>query len=443
MRRLILVLFLFAVMGIVFALRALVNTTPGAVSAQVAPNQSAISRSQHTGNPIQPSAAAQPEVWTPELFFVRAQGQLTAYDMSNGQQRFALPPGVLSADGKRYMTVEPERSVARKDTVLQNLDPRTGSELNRFSIQGEWSLSGVSHSGRWVALTRLAGESEKAAWTSTGKWNTDIEIVDANSGQVAHSIHLDGNFQVETIAPSGDALFLIEHLPAINPDRYLIRLYDLRQEKLQDGALRDKAARDEVMTGLAWDGVASPDGHWLLTLYLNIKRNVAFVHTLDLLNKFPVCIDLPSGNGNFDELKYYTLALSPDNHKLYAANAALGVVAVIDLDSRQVVRKVEFQATAAKYNSQSPTSRSVVSRDGKMVFFTSGWDVWALDTRAGKVQGPYQTGAKISDLGLSVDGKRLFAATESQGLLVFDAASGSPLSFPHASSLSQSSLYVE
>lgn len=60
---------------------------------------------------VQPSTEAGPTVapaanpWPPESFFVRpsgANGPLLAYDMSNGAERFSLPAGMLSADGKNY-----------------------------------------------------------------------------------------------------------------------------------------------------------------------------------------------------------------------------------------------------------------------------------------------------------------------------------------------------
>ncbi len=422
--------------------------TPGARSSPVVAVQSAPLTSSPAKAPVdqtealaeqKPSAVVRPEHWPAELFHVRAQGargQLVAYSMADGQQRFSLPPGMLSADGQHYVVAEPFRNAKQQDTMLKLFDPTMSfaSMQKNFVLTGAWELSGVSYSGRWVALTRIASESEKQAWIKAKQWKTDVQIVDASNGQVAHSLKLDGNFEVETISPDSYSLFLVEHLPAINPDHYLIRLFDLYQEKLQPGALRDKVAKDEVMAGLAWEGLASPDGHWLLTLYLSTKRNTAFVHTLDLFGKYPVCIDLPSGNGDFNQLKYYTLALSPNGQRLYAANAALGVVAEISLNSRQVVRTANFAAnafgTAREYNPQSPPSRSVVSKDGSMVYFTSGWDVWAYDTTKGVVDGPYLINAKITGLGVSSDGKRLYVASADQPLAVFDTSNGNPLSFP-------------
>ena len=349
-------------------------------------------------------------------FIVRpegAKGSLSVFDMPSGQRRFTLPAGMLSADGKHYFTAMPDPYPGEAATIVTLFDPGTGEPYDKFSITGQWELSGVSPSGRWVALTRLPSENEKQAWTKANQWQTDIQIVESETGKTTHTLSLDGNFEVETISADGNSLFLVQHLPAINPDHYLIRLYDLSAEQLQADPLRAKGA-DEVMAGLAWDGVASPDGHWLLTLYLSTRRDVAFVHTLDLQNKFPVCIDLPSGGGDLGQLKYYNLALSPDDQTIYATNAVLGVVAEVDLNTRQVVRTVEFTpslpAKATGYSPQTPASRSVVSKDGRMVYFTSGAGIWVYDAQRGRVNGPYSIDAQILGLGLSSDGTQVYVA---------------------------------
>lgn len=380
-----------------------------------------------------------------ELFFVRpegAKGRLIAYDMSKGQERFALPAGMLSAYGLHYYAVVYDAFVSKPgSTQLEAFDPRTGELEHSFTLSGEWALSSVSPLGRWVALTRIPGEDEKQAWAEANQWKTDIQIVDADNGETAHILSLDGNFEVETMSAAGDSLFLVQHLPAVDPDHYLIRLYDLSAEKLVADPLRSKGS-DEVMAGLAWEGLASPDGRWLLTLYLSTRRNVAFIHTLDLRDKFPVCIDLPSGSGDFDQLKHYTLALSPDGQKVYATNALLGVVVEVSLNTLNVTRVAEFDprtSATSGYDPQAPTGRSIVSKDGRMLYFASGTDVWAYNTQSRKVSGPYAIDARILGLGLNGDDQRLYVASADRSLVVLDAASGSTLSFLRADEVAHTS----
>jgi hypothetical protein len=418
-----------------------------------------------------------------------SKGPLVAYEMSDGREQFTLPAGMLSADGQHYYaahTLTPGPSPVADDrrgeqaltpgdifplnmlpangwsysaatlrpfgyaqgglrlgqasppgsTRLDAFDSGTGNLERSFVLDGDWALSGVSPSGRWLALTRTAaplrlppserGEGEGGqAWAAAraGQWKTSMQIVDADNGQVVHVLNLDGNFEVETISADGKSLFLVQHLPAVNPDHYLIRLYDLSKEQLLVDPLRAKGA-DEVMAGLAWDGIASPDGRWLLTLYLSTRRNVAFIHALNLHDKYPVCLDLPSGSGDFDQLKHYTVALSPDGRKAYATNPVLGVVAEVGLNQLQVMRTVTFDSgIMAKYAPHS--SRSLVSNDGRTLYFSSGPVLWRYDIASRTVSAPHAVSAPIVGLGLSGDDQQLFVASEGGQLITFDVAAGS------------------
>ena len=388
--------------------------------------------------PQMPGAAVRPERWAAETLLERASGGLIAYNMADGQTLFHLPRGRLSADGKHYVTAELLDNNDKGGTTQVGLyDVAANFRLTTlFNQNGSWALGAVSSNGRWAALTRTPAELEKAAWTKAKRWQTDVQIFDTLKRAVVHSIKLDGNFEVDALSTEGSSLFLIEHVPAINPEHYRVRLYSVLNGKLQEGALVDKTAPpDEVMTGYAWDAVASPSGHWLLTLYLDTRRNSAFVHALDLDDQFAICIDLPSGSGDFNVLKQYTLTLSPDGNKLYAANSALGVVAHINLyQSIELVRTERFSpqgfATPPSEDVRAPAARSIISRDGSKLYFSGGWDVWGYDTKAGKFDGPILSSAPIAELGLSADGARLYLAREQLPLSVIDTATGGELHFP-------------
>jgi mono/diheme cytochrome c family protein len=367
------------------------------------------------------SSAASPSQ-PAELFFVRSQGakgRLAVYEMPQARHRFNLPAGLPTADWRHYYVAMTQYG----NTRLERFDPATSQLEHSFGIAGRWSLSALSPSGRWLVLTRIPSGEDRAAWIQEKRWQTDIQIVDSETGRTSHSLQLDGNFEVEAVSAAGDALFLIEHRPAVNPTEYLIRLYDLAAG-LQPDPLRAKTAADEVMTGLAWGGLASPDGRWLLTLYLNTPRSVAFIHTLDLENRFPFCIDLPSGGGDLAQLKHYALALAPNGQTVYAANAALGVVAEISLTSLSVIHTVEFPVsnlgTAAQSTLEIPTNYSVISADGSQLYFSNGWDIWSYDSRSKQVAGPYLSDLPVRGLGLSQDGQQLYVALDGQTPQVID-----------------------
>ncbi len=375
-----------------------------------------------------PALAPEPAVtWPSELFVVRPEGQagpLVAYDMADGQQRFKLPAGWLSADGQHYFAAETDG----RETSFQAFDPETGEPGLRLDLNGAWALSGVSGNGRWASLTRLSDEDERQSWAAANEWKTEIQILDTQTGQFMDPISLDGNFEVDALSPHGDSLFLIEYLPAVNPDHYQIRLFNLGARTLQEGALVDKRAPDEVMAGERQDAVTSRDGLWIHTLYLRAQHHSAFIHALNTFDKFTLCIDLPwNGDSTPEQLQAYTLSLAPSGRLIYAANPAMGLVARVNLDDLSVSTVARFDPVSAPLER---LTRSLMSSDGQQFYFTSGQSLWSYDTESREVSGPYQTGAPITGLGLSSDGQRLYAAHSDGALSVLKAADGQALTFP-------------
>ena len=362
------------------------------------------------------------------LFVVRptgAHGELIAYDPADGTARVRLPAGMLSADGTRFWAATPDSGKTRLDAF----DPTAGATLRLVTVDGAWDVAGVSATGRWVVLERQVPAAEREQWTKTGRWRTDLLVVDGDAGRVAHTIDLDGNFGVETISADGTALFLVEHLPAGQPGRYQVRLYDLPADALQEGTLRDKRYFEEVMTGLARDGVPTPDGRWLLTLYVNTQRNSAFVHALDLVNKSAVCLDLLSGTGDPADLAGYALTLAPDGRRAYATNPALGAVVELDLAALTATRTATFEPAPAAAEPPAPAG-GAITPDGRTLFFTDGREVWTYDTTSGEVRRLHAFAAPVVGLGLNPTGDRLYAAGPDGPLGAIDTGSGALHAFP-------------
>jgi len=392
------------------------------------------------GSPVTPTAPAVPVVtsipttapepaatWPSEIFVVRPDGQagpLVTYDMADGSQRFSLPAGLLSADGQHYFAAETD---GRK-TSLHAFDPKTGEEQTSLDLNGAWALSGVSGAGRWAALTRLFDESEKQSWAATNEWKTEIRLLDTQTGELRDRIGLDGNFEVDALSTYGDSLFLIEYLPAVNPDHYQVRLFNLTTQTLQEGALVDKRAPDEVMAGERQDVVASRDGYWVYSLYRRAQHNSAFIHALNTMDKFTLCIDLPwTSDSTPEQLEAYTLALAPSGRVIYAANPALGLVARVSLDDLSVSTVARFEPGLAV--SESP-NRSLISSDGQQFYFTNGQSLWGYNTNNRQISGPYQADAPVTGLGLSSDGQRLYLAHSDDSVSVLNAANGQAINFP-------------
>ena len=336
-----------------------------------------------------------------------------AYDSATGARRFTLPPGRADALGKLYFAAH-----AGTDTTdIKTYTLHDGVAIGSLTLSGAWEVSGVSPNGLYVAATQVSTADERQTWIKQNVWKTRVQIIDAGQQQVKHAINLDGNFEVETISNDGHSLFLLERLPAAKPDHYNVRQFDLWTERMNEYPLREKG-NDEVMTGYAWDSVASHDGEWLMTLYLNSSKKEAFVHALHLNYLLTVCIDLPSGDGNLDALKEYRLTLSADSKTLYAANAALGVVTEVALDAEistyppyQVVRTTHFTPSEMGIGNPSLFTHSVFSPDGKTLYFTSANKAWAYDMRAHRVTRLPVEGA-LFGITVSADGQRVYVNQE-------------------------------
>ena len=322
------------------------------------------------------------------------RGPLVAYDLRRGSKRFALPAGIASADGRRYVV-----SVRRRhSTALRLYDPRSGRYLGVRRVGGGWSLGGVSGNGRWVGLFRPA------------RGATDMRLFDVVRGE-AQSFTLKGWFDIDGVANDGRRVFLIQYVRA----GYLIRFYDLGRRQL---AARVLTERGEPMAGIAWGAVASPDGRRLMTLYLRGDR-AAEVHTLDLQRGTAVCIDLPRGTPAV--LRAYTLALAPDRRTLYAANPSLGVVATVDLRRLRVVRVVHFRPSAT---GDVSWRGAAVSHDGRTVYFAAGRALYAYDAAYRRVRGAYDVGAAVAGLGFGPGDRTLRVVTRDARSLRLDAPTG-------------------
>jgi hypothetical protein len=344
-----------------------------------------------------------------KLLYVQSDGSrglLVAYNTVSRQAVFALPPGMASADGRTYFSA----FSAGTTTVLKRWHVATAQQRGEWELPGRWTLQGVSPTGRWAALARRAGQ------------NTGLLVFDARSGERVHVMRLRGNYEVETISRDGKRLFLIEHFAG---RQYNVREYDLSRERLVANPLRAQGVK--IMAGYAWSGVASPDGRWLLTLYLSTPGKLAFVHSLDLERSRPACIGLPSGRGGaFENLKRYSLTLSPDSGTLYAANPALGVVAELDLNGSVVKRVAKFEKSAPVAGAH-PSTLSTISRNGRTMYFSAGRDLWAYDSAYGVVRGPYETGGKVVGVGYGAGDDRVFAVRKDGHMVAFRAANGERL----------------
>jgi hypothetical protein len=328
-------------------------------------------------------------------------GPLLGYDVSSGRQSFALPAGFATANGRLFYAARPTGA----GTELRRYDRRTGQLLGSRTYRGRWALGGVSLDGRYVALARpSAGRSE-------------ISVVDLLGGG-RRVVSLRGRFDVDAVAPDGRTVFLIQHHAS---GAYSVRWYDLVARKLGLAVLREKGEVEEPeMTGIAAGRIATADGGWLLTLYVNTQQRKAFVHALDLRRRVAICIDLPGEGAGLPALRSYTLAATGEAGSVFAANAALGVIAEVDLSQYGVV-------SSARLPQSRSAAASALSRDGRTLYVAAGTRLWTYDSWSDRIRGPYAAGGRVTGLTLSADGRTLYAVRGDGTAIGFRAVDGTRL----------------
>jgi hypothetical protein len=329
--------------------------------------------------------SAPPSLEQGPVFLARtagANGPVTGYDAAGLGRRFELPGGIHAADGRSYYAV--------KGGKLLRFSTLTGRVTRTYPLRGEWTLAGVSATGGWVALSRPG---------------TEILVIDAKRGVTTHELELRGNFTVETVSTAGDFLFLQQNFV---DGSYAVRGYDLAANQMLPGSLGTKGALIQ-MQGLASQVVASPDGRWLLTMYVNTKSNTAFVHALNLIERIAICINMPPCKKcSREQLDGWGLGLAPDGRTLFAANPRIGRVATIYLPVRRVIADSRFSPRPGG------ETRTAVSPDGSQFAFTNGDDVWSFDTNGGWARNVATDARSIADLGFSPDGKLLLAGKDAR-----------------------------
>jgi DNA-binding beta-propeller fold protein YncE len=313
---------------------------------------------------------------------------------------FRLPAGIASADGRFFYVA----SAGTSSTDVQRYDRRTGTLIARRAIDGSWTLGGVSATGRFVALA------------APGTARSKILVVDTSSGR-RQLITLRGRYDAEAVSPDGRAVYLIRWH---GTSAYSVKYYDLARSQLRPATLSMKGQYvAPVMTGSPAGSIATSDGRWLLTLYLNTKQGRAFVHALNLVDRNAVCIVLPGEGSGLSALRSYALAASPDGKIAYAANPALGVIAEVDLEGFGV------EATIDMPKSRASATASALSESGRMLYVAAGSRLWAYDTEYLALRGPYEAHSPVT--ALAFNGKTVFAVRGDGTALPFGAATGKEL----------------
>ncbi len=364
-------------------------------------------------------------------------------DGADGARERVLPSGIPSPDWSVLYTVE----AAHGRTTVRAIDAARGGALRETTLEGEYilpttsldgTLGGLSPNGKWLALAERAALPGPLAYGISKRPQSRFAVLDTTFAQPASALRLDGNFSFDAISDSGQALYLIEHIPPERPDQYQVRRYDPQTAALDSRIIADKRRAPQLMEGTRHSTVASRDGSRLYSLYLN-PHHGPFIHALSLNEAFAFCIFLPPQlKEDWEKQLFWAVAMS-EGGVLYAINGALGIVAEVD-PSQVNLRRTATLAISA--GAQPPghlahlsardggvtdmaTGGAALSPDGKTLWASGTTGLLAINTRDFSLRGQYLTDRTFGSLALSADGERLYALdAERNTMLRIDAASG-------------------
>ena len=194
----------------------------------------------------------------------------------------------LANGAVRYVAVP-----AAGSTALEVIRRQDGRVLKFMALKGTWGIPVVAFDGTADGLmgdgrTLLLGE---ATTGPTLRKHSTFVLVDVKGMKMVRKLRLPGHQVFDTLSPDGRYLYFIEYVSAEDFNRYRVRAYDLRADRLLAQAVTDKRESETAMQGVPISRVRSKDGSWAYTLYGGSDKT--FIHALDTMHAGAVCIDLP------------------------------------------------------------------------------------------------------------------------------------------------------
>ena len=281
----------------------------------------------------------------PPLLVTNGAGQISRIDPKSGETAYTVDNAVKAPDGSGIYRAEAVGGA----TVIEMLDPASGDVMTTTQVAGKLEIRAVSPFGGAVALMSPRHASADL-YVPEPREYTSINVV-WDDGRQAENYYLKGNFEPETFSTDEQSLFLLEFFPANAPDRYYVRQLDLATGAIADVYTPDQQLGIELnpeMRGHARAQAMAPDGSHLFSLYTLESGEApvhdptdpstdrwAFVHTLNLEEKWSHCIFLPIPFGTGAE-SAISLGISTDGEHLFVIDAATEHVARINAQELQV-----------------------------------------------------------------------------------------------------------
>ena len=430
--RIVIALALASLVGCSTAARSAEPSTAGhSTASQPAPDRS-LGTAPATASTT--PAIDGPDAW---LLVGRAnEAGLHLIRATTGQAMLDLPAGaVATADWGREIVATPAGATTTVRDVV--VDMTLGGP--QLVIDGAWRLPtigydptpvGLSADGSTVALVEAtpAASASSAANRTVSRFAI-LRVVPLEGP--ARVIELPGSFDFDAISPDGSILYVVQHLAGKPEGRYQVRAVDAATGVMRDAIIADKRNIGEAMAGWPIAQVRRPDG-LVMTLYRGAEH--PFIHALNTVEAWAVCIDLPTAHADYATAAIdWGLAAAPDGGTVFAVNATLGMVVDVS-PSELIVRRtaaveplVAASIVLAKYlhGGSGPVGRRVVvAPDGGTIYAAGAAGIVAIDTAHLAVTHRFLDGTSVAGLGLTPDGQTLVALDGGGRIQLLDAASG-------------------
>ena len=353
--------------------------------------------------------------------------QLSVIDSRSHSVELSMPLGTPSPDWTHLYAVSGDG--------LIEIDPQTGTKLQNVRLPGYYQLpsatlsgmpGGLSQDGHWLVL-------EKFDPTSSPVPNgTHLLLLETSFGKPMRQFDLQGYFQFDAVSNDGQRIFLIQY---ISPTEYYVRQFDVGIKQLNPTIIFDKSDGGAAMAGLRLSGVASPDGHWLYSVYVRQDKS-PFIHALNLDGSLiAVCLDLPgSGYASNSDAFHWSVAMNADGTHLYAANGATGTVEDIGIDSGfpnpARAARIDTSQTGGIFGVRDVEAKELggnaaaVSPDGKTLVIGGSAGLFWVDTTSLKATDHRLADWNVWSLAMSPDGTTVYAVRDS-GMIAEVSMSGS------------------
>jgi hypothetical protein len=267
------------------------------------------------------------------------EGRISLINVDTGEPTYTVNDAVRAPAGSKILRAEEEGEA----TDVEVLNPESGEVVASTRIEGKLEIRAVSPFGGAVALMAPRPRTAEL-YVPEPREQTSITVV-WSEGREPRTYTLEGNFEPETFSTDEEILFVLEFYPPSDPDRYFVRQLDLASGEISGVETPDQELGIELnpeMRGHARAQAMAPDGSFLFSLYTIGKGEApvhdpddpetdrwAFIHTLNLEEKWSHCIFLPLPFGTKSEAAL-SLGISGDGKHLFVIDAATESVARID-----------------------------------------------------------------------------------------------------------------